>query len=220
MRKMCGGGDTLNPGINQTIDFIIKCQDKILVRKNPDVTGNLNEVALIGTFSSASLYNKVPNRLATEINSGIGTANTAINASKTINEVKSMLVDLTKPENEDVVKGLLIKKLLQPNHSSKNTTTNNNKKAMESSATKLIPLLENVKITPVNNDFHELIGDTRLTQGECAKPNNKCIVLTQLFKLDINMDIYNALLKDKFELKTFLKDSWFIGHKNLLNKVM
>ena len=219
LRKMRGGGEKLNPGINQTIDFIIKCDNKILVSKNPDVTGNISEESLIGTFSSASLINKDINRLAVDINAGILKANDVINEGKTLNEAKKNLVNLTNHDNIDVVIGLLIKKLLQSDKKSKEAN-NESKKEINTKYEKLITLLNQIKITPVNDDFHDLIGDVRLTQGECVKPINKCIVLTQLFKLDITSEIYNLLPKGIFTLKPFLKDSWFIGHKNLLNKFL
>jgi hypothetical protein len=208
MRSMRGGGTRLDPGINQTIDFIIKCGDEILVRKNPEVTGNNDVFALIGTFASASLYNKAPNTITDNIKNGIIKANEEIKKGETLDIAKTTLVNLAYLKNNDVVKGLLIKKLLQQNDSSENKT-NSNKNNMKSKAGDLINSLTNIKITPVTTDFYEIKDDVRL--------NQTCKILTQLFTLNITQDVYDLYLKDRFQLIKNL-DDLFIGHKKLLEE--
>ena len=203
MRKMRGGGIPLDKGVNQTVDFIIKNGNNILVSKNVDVTGN-DDFTIIGTFAKSSLYKKGENTLATSIEQGINMANDKLKEGGEIDDVKSKLVNLTDNTDEckTVVRGLLKKKLLNDNTS------------------ELSRLLDTIEIKPVNTEFHEVIGDVRLNKDDCANTNHKCIVLTQLFELDVSNDHKSLFSKDKFEWKPFLKDNWFVGHKNLLNKVM
>ena len=51
------GGGNLVFGINQTLDFIFYNGNTVLVHPNPDVTGNNNDLCLIGTFAGTD-HNK------------------------------------------------------------------------------------------------------------------------------------------------------------------
>lgn len=208
MKKMRGG--VLKP-LEQTVDYIIYCGDsptefEVLLTPNTTVAGTTNNLALIGTFATASVYklskdDKIYHSQYNIIDSGI----------KSNDPTK--LIPLTKDNAF-----LLLQKDLQEKISITEDVKN---------------ILLNIQ--PINMNeitFHDVMDDIRLKDmKEC--PTQNCNIKTQLFKIKVPMDkkeLFKTTKPDKLPLEwtkfVFNNDidnnlkntTIFSGHRMLINQ--
>ena len=186
LRKMRGGGG-LNPGLNQAVDFIIYCDNEVLVHPNPNVTDSINNFALIGTFATASL----------------GTNN---NGKKILHS-----------QSNNISKGHVNAKLTK--------LTPETALALLKKELKELNISENIlsSLSPVDDIFHEVSNDKRLTEEKCidknTKSRNPCKIFTQLFKLKVLTGEKALFENNGCTWKNYKSDDIFSGHRNILIKV-
>jgi hypothetical protein len=210
MRKMRGGGQPLN-AIEQTVDFIIYCGDskddfEVLVSPNENVVdvGETNNLALIGTFATASLGfdsegKKIPHLQSGDIKDGIKAA------------IDNDNVNLLTPLSTENALKLLLKDLKLK----KVNITDEITDEITDIVSKLAPLIIN------GISFQPMTGDVRMTKSKdtCTTyPDSPCNIQTQLFAIKVPEDKKNLFENDQLRWMQFNKgdNNMFSGHKKLI----